>query len=305
MSNAIRAVKTEALIEQTMAADQGAAFRGFLKLVLPHMEDAYRTETEGFRSHMGASGVGDPCGRAVWYSFRWATAPHFSGRMQRLFNRGHIEEARFIASLLMIGVQIWQQDENGHQFRISGAEGHYGGSGDGIGIGIPDLPPFTRFLCEFKTHNDKSYKLLLKDGVRISKPEHYIQMQQYMRKMGLTVGLYGATNKNDDDYYYELIPLDTECADQYIERAEKIVWAENAPSRIGNPPSAGNWACKFCDHKPVCFLKAKPAVNCRTCQYSKPAEDKQWFCRLHNQTIPKEIQYTGCAQWSKHPDIGA
>ena len=220
MPNVILATHTVAKIDAMVKADQGSAFREWLGKVIGHIGDAYRTGNEGHRSHMGASLIGGECARAVWYNFRWATKSNFEGRLLRLFNRGHLEEARFIAMLLMIGCDIYQQDENGNQFRISHAEGHFGGSGDGVAVGIPDLPPGTAALTEFKTHNDKSFTELKAKGVRDAKFEHYVQMNVYMRKMGLAVALYLAVNKNTDELYGEIIPLDSAVADQFLDRGD-------------------------------------------------------------------------------------
>lgn len=295
------AVKTMALIDAMLERDQGALYRLTLQKVLPHLEDAYRGKDDAFRGHMGASMMGGSCGRAIWYSFRWYTKPHFPGRILRLFNRGHLEEGRIIALLLAAGIEVWQQDENGKQFRISGSHGHYGGSGDGIARGLPDLPPGTPVVLEFKTHNDKSFASIVKDGVRASKLVHWVQTQQYMRKMSIAVTLYVAVNKNDDSLYMELIPIDTAAADQYIERADKLIWMKEEPARIGNPPSPGNFECKWCDHKPVCWLKAEPDRNCRTCAKSEPVQtgNAVWRCHLHNVDIPKEVQLTGCDWYVK------
>ncbi len=35
---------------------------------------------DGFREHLGASLIGKPCSRALWFDFRWVTASRFSGR---------------------------------------------------------------------------------------------------------------------------------------------------------------------------------------------------------------------------------
>lgn len=297
------AVKTMAAIDAAIESDQGAAYRTTLQRVLPHLGDAYRGADDAFRTHMGASMMGTNCGRAIWYSFRWYTRPTFPGRILRLFNRGHLEEGRVIAALLIAGIEVWQQDENGKQFRINGSHGHYGGSGDGIIRGIPDLPVGTPCVLEIKTHNDASFKKLLKDGVKASKPVHAIQTQQYMRKMLIPITLYVAVNKNDESFYMELIPLDIEEADRYIDRADKLIWLQQAPTRIGNPPSPGNFECKWCDHKPVCWMKAEPDFNCRTCVSSVPNTkgDGSWSCNLHHNDIPKEIQLVGCAQYSHYP----
>lgn len=314
MASVILAPKTLAAIENTIASDQGALFRKFLGQVIPHMSDAYRSEPESFRSHMGASIMGGKCGRSIWYSFRWATKSNFTGRIQRLFNRGHLEEARFIACLLAIGVTVYQHDDNGKQFRISGSAGHYGGSGDGVGINIPDLPAGLAAVLEFKTHNDASFKKLVKEGVRSAKFEHFVQMQQYMRKMGLTVALYMAVNKNTDELYAEIIMLDIATADTFIDRADKIIWMQFAPEKIGSPPSPGNFDCKWCDHKPVCFQKVAPAMNCRTCGYAMPSRtgDATWLCtnpvfqppQGGHLVLSKAVQELGCTQYSQHPDMG-
>lgn len=295
------ATRTLDAINASLEKDQGAAYRKFLEKVIPHIGDAYRGEDKSpFRAHMGASGIGEDCARAIWYGFRWATVPKFKGRILRLFNRGHLEEARFIALLLSIGVQVFQQDENGKQFRISDAGGHFGGSGDGVGLNIPDVPPGTPCLLEFKTHSEKSFLDVVKNGVQSSKLKHYVQMQTYMRKMNLTVALYGAVNKNNDELYLEIVLLDTIIADQYIDRGRQLVFMPQPPKRISESP--GWFGCKFCDHKPVCHLKHDPAVNCRTCFYSRPTEDGKWLCTNPvglNCILSEDQQLAACSAYLK------
>lgn len=289
------ATKTLAAIDGAIKADQGAAYRGWLAKVLPNIGDAYRTENEPFRSHLGASLLGRECAREIWYNFRWAYRSNFDGRMVRLFNRGHLEEGRFIAMLLTIGCEVYQQDENGKQFRISFAEGHAGGSGDGIVVGLPDLPAGQAALCEFKTHNDKSFKELETKGVQEAKPEHYVQMNIYMYKMGIPVCLYLSVNKNTDAVYGEIVTLEREIAEQYIERGDKLVWMQEPPKRLSETP--GFWKCKFCVFKQICHWQEEPDLNCRTCEYSEPRANGEWYCRYWNSNIPKENQLTGCTNY--------
>lgn len=311
------AIRTLTMIDEMIREDQGSRFRGWLGKVIPHIGDAYREGEEGHRTHLGASILGQECPRAIYYNFHWATKSAFEGRLLRLFNRGHLEEARFIACLLMIGCEVYQQDAAGKQYRISFADGHAGGSGDGVAIGVPDLPQQTAALCEFKTHGEKSFVELagklpewrahLKDpqrnpftgkGVREAKFEHYVQMQLYMRKMGIAAALYVAVNKNTDDLYAEIITLDTSIGDQFLVRGEKIVYATHPPERISNSP--GFFKCRFCDHLPVCQLKKDPDKNCRTCAHSRPVQGDgktgQWHCAKFDNMIPKETQLVGCKE---------
>lgn len=293
------ATQTVAAIDGMIKADQGIEFRRWLGRVIAHVGDAYRTEPDSHRSHMGASLIAGECGRAIWYNFRWATKPNFEGRMIRLFNRGHLEEARFIAMLLMIGCQIYQQDENGKQFRIHHAEGHFGGSGDGIAMGIPDLPQGQVCLTEFKTHNAKSFGELKSKGVREAKFEHFGQMNTYMEKMGIPVCLYLAVNKDNDELYGEIVYLDRVLAGELLDRGERLVWMEEPPPKIARTP--GFWKCRFCDHSPVCHNNALPDINCRTCEFSRPAKNAEWECLAGDSVvvIDKERQLIGCQHWKR------
>lgn len=291
------ATKTLSLIEETIQADQGASFRVWLGRVIGHMDDAYREDDFPYRTHLGASGIGDECGRKIWYGFRWATRAKHGGRLLRLFNRGHLEEARFLAMLLMIGAQVYQQDENGKQFRISDAGGHFGGSGDGVVIGIPDLEPGVAALCEFKTSADKPFQKVKKNGVRAEKFEHFVQMQVYMKKMGIAAALYMVVNKNNDELYAEIVPFQEQVADEFIQRGVELVWMDQLPSRISNTP--GWFQCKWCDHRPVCHLDHEPDLNCRTCAKSKPIEDGTWVCTNTGEVLDKHAQLAACSSYER------
>ena len=65
----------------------------------------------GHRNHLGASLIGNECKRYLWFVFRWCLQEPTTGRKQRLFNRGHREEERFLEWLRGIGCEV--SDVNG------------------------------------------------------------------------------------------------------------------------------------------------------------------------------------------------
>lgn len=300
MQEPILATKTMAAIEVALEADQGARYRQYLKELLPQQDDAYRGQEEWQRKHLGASMIGRPCGRELWYNFRWVKEKKFEGRILRLFNRGHLEEARMVAALLIIDCEVWQLDENGHQFKISDIGGHFASAIDGVVRGIPDMPGVS-LLAEYKTHGDKSFQKVKADGVRKSKFEHYVQMNQYMGDYHLTHALYGAVNKNDDELYFEIVPFDLANYQAFRQRAAEIIHATTPPERVNRSPSW--YQCKFCDFSDICHKGAPVERSCRTCQYVEPLDDGTWICRRDNTILDKQAQIKGCDHFTLNPDI--
>lgn len=299
------ASKTMKAINDAIEADQGSQYRKWLGIVLPTISDAYDPRN-GRRSHLGVSGIGHPCVRKLFLDYRWATKVSNGGRLIRLFNRGHLEEGRFIAALLTAGLQVYQQDAEGKQFRISELGGHFGSAIDGIVIGCPDMPnPNEPILCEMKTHGEKSFKKLVAEGVKESKPIHYVQIQVYMSKMGLGACLYVAVNKNTDDLYCELVPYDPVTADQFIDRGHRVVLADDLP--VGLSTKGVSWfECKHCNKAGICYRGEMPEKNCRTCSYSQALENGTWFCRNTSiaKTITTDDQIAACPHYKVAPYYG-
>lgn len=259
-----------------------------------------KTYDDGHRNHLGASLIGDECKRRIWYGFRWVMSGGFDGRMQRLFNRGHREEERFIEWLRGVGFWISEHTEDGKQHRISAVEGHFGGSLDSIGLApewLPDLRSVGYILVEYKTHNQKSFDKLAKDGVRKTKPQHYVQMCTYGAKYKLKYALYCAINKNDDTLRFEVVELNWNVGIEHERKAEDIILSQTPPPRLSELPSY--FTCKTCNLANICHKGAAYEKNCRSCKFASPVKGGGWFCGTHNGEIPKEFWVKGCAAW--HP----
>jgi hypothetical protein len=235
-----------------------------------------KNKKEKKRGYLGASELGKPCSRELWYNFRWCTEKNFDGRILRLFNRGQREEDVFIEELRGIGCEVWDRDpDTGEQFSIKFCNGHGGGHCDGIIKGLPEAPK-TPHIGEFKTINKKLFFELEKKGVREKYPVYYSQMQIYMNYFGLKRALFLAACKDDDRLYAERVYFSKEDAQALEDRGNMIIAAKEPPVRLSE--RADWYQCKYCDAWDVCHGGKIPAPNCRNCVFATPIEDGQWKC---------------------------
>lgn len=264
--------------------------------------DLYAQETydDGPRKHLGASLIGHECTAYLWFLFRWAAHEKHSGRMQRLFQRGHLEEARYEEYLAGIGIKLSTIDpETGKQYRVSGCGGHFGGSLDGIanidgfaqkhlGFTLPD-----DILAEFKTNGTgAAFQKLFTGKLPVAKYQHYAQTSVYGYKRGFTHVLYLNTCKNDDDMYVEVAKLDHGLGHAMEQRAEYVIRSPKRPMRCSDNPAF--WLCKSCVFADICHNGAPPKVNCRSCRFAVPIEGAEWYCTSANGTIPQDFIPQGC-----------
>lgn len=247
------------------------------------------------RDHLGMSEIGDTCGRKLWYNFRWVKKEKFEGRVLRLFDRGTLEEVRFIKWLEEIGCTIHHTDENDKQYKVSNCQNHFGGSPDAFIL----LPPRYRIqewiLGEFKTWKaDAKWKKLLIDGIYKTNPKHYVQMCSYGYHMQLRYCLYVAINKNTDHIYMEIVPLSWPIGEEMVRKAEEVINAtpDRPPAKIAE--SISYFSCKWCHFKHICHEGDDVEKNCRSCRFSEAVEDGEWHCQVWKANIPKDTIPTGC-----------
>lgn len=262
-----------------------------------YCEETYNT---GFRDHLGASIMGEDCSRKLWYTFRWVKEEFHEGRIQRLFQVGHQAEPRLIQLLRGAGFEVHERDPNTKkQFRITGCNGHYGGSLDGM-CKAPTrygLNTDLVFLNEFKTNGTGAgFANVGKNGVMKEKPKHYAQMCGYGKFYQLKYGLYIIENKNDSDLIIEIVPLDWNYGTILENKASDVINSKFPPSRISDNPDY--FDCKYCFAVNVCHHGEAVEVNCRSCKMSEPVANAEWFCNRFQKIIPKDFIKEGCGYHS-------
>jgi hypothetical protein len=262
---------------------------------------------------IGMSEVGKECDRAIWYSFRWASKPEtFTGPKLRIFKTGHIHEDQIVADLRAGGLIISEHDPDSppnrhtgkmNQWEVRGLDGHLKGKLDGRCWNVPEATK-TEHVLEIKTHNDRSWKAVVKDKVEKAKPEHFMQMQLYMHFTGLTRSLYVAENKNDSKLYTERCEYNMTVCLATLARLEFIRDAQTPPTRLHEDPEAKMaFACKYCKSLAQCHMNDWSRTNCRTCLHSTPVDGGFWHCARWDRNIPYLEQREGCGAHLFIPEL--
>ena len=262
------------------------------------LEATNRTE---LHPRLSASQLGGECERQIWDAFRWLFPPErHDGRKLSIFRTGEVWEQRIVEMLRGAGMEVDDVDPaTGEQFRIVFAGGHASGRTDGKARGVPEAPK-TEHVLEVKTHNDRSFKDLIKKGsVQEAKPAHYAQVQLYLHHQHLTRALYVCVNKNDDTLYSERIDYDPTAAIKLVAKAERLATQDRRPE------------CTC----PSYFLKAgygcapneglMPNRNCRTCLHvtAHLDGDARWSCARHHRDLTIDEQRAGCAHHLFNPHL--
>lgn len=243
------------------------------------------------RTYYGASALGKRCDREMFFYYRKAAEPldpnimtnaeiEVEGAKMRLFDRGHLEEDRFIKRITPFFENVYPVDpETGKQFEIVNCEGMHKGHSDGEadrfilnGITFDDS-----YLLEFKTHNESSFDKLAgkkrpdgtrpwKTSIQKAKSDHYAQIQDYLfHRPHLKGCFYFAVCKNNDDWYIEFVERNTESAVAELERVSKTIWADQAPPKMSGASHTNFYCAYFCDFKAQCFGDKPLRKTCRTC----------------------------------------
>jgi hypothetical protein len=184
------------------------------------------------------------------------------------------------------------------QYRISGANGHYGGSLDG-----KCRPPAKYEVQDdiiislsFKTNNTGAgYAKVATEDLRKSKPLHFAQECQYGYKEGIKYCIYMIENKNDSDITFKVLELDWNYGAELEKKATTIINAKEPPPRISDNPAF--YKCRYCHQAGICHKGEVPEKNCRSCRNTTPVENAEWFCSAHNSNIPKDFIRKGCDAW--------
>lgn len=269
----------------------------------PTLEAADRALEQGQerrrRGHLGMSQIGGPCERAIWYSFRWAVENNFDAPTLKRFEDGHASEAVAISRLRRVpGIELHDTDESGRQFRFEDFGGHFSGSCDGAALGLVQAPK-TWHIVEIKASEkwqdlDKARKKVgEKHALHEWNETYYGQAVLYMHYAGLDRHYLVCVSPGARKWTAVRTDADPVHAEVLRQKAERIIFTDHPPARIGGPDF---WLCRFCDSASVCHEGAWAQRNCRTCLSVSPERDGTWKCAKFGHTLSDHDQSAGCSE---------
>ncbi len=243
-----------------MDFNSSASLSGRLAAIVDQTLEAERDTTPP-RDYLGASRLGVACERQLQFEYAHAPVDHgrgFSGRLLRIFERGHRTEDMVIRWLRLAGFALKTEDADGHQFGFSVAGGRLRGHVDGVLIGGPEDFVYPA-LWENKCLGGKSWREVEKHKLTVAKPIYAAQIAVYQSYLELHEhpALFTAVNADTMEIYAELIPFDASLAQRMSDRAAKIITATEAgdllPRSFADPT---HFECKFCSWADRCWRTA-------------------------------------------------
>ena len=166
--------------------NSSASLSGQIEALMDQALQAERDATPP-RDYLGASRLGAACERQLQYEYAKAPVDHgkgFSGRLLRIFERGHRTEDMVIRWLRMAGFTLKTEDADGHQFGFSVAGGRLRGHIDGVLIAGPDGFAYPA-LWETKCLGGKAWRDVVKHKLAASKPIYAAQIALYQNYLDL------------------------------------------------------------------------------------------------------------------------
>lgn len=222
-------------------------------------------DREPRRKYLGASIVGHHCERYLGYMFHQVPVDGagFSGRLYRIFDRGHKGEDRVAEYLRVAGFDLRTAREDGSQFGFSALGGRFSGHIDGVILSGP-LEIEYPVLWENKILNAKGFGHLYDHGLKESKPVYYGQAQIYEAYMEVGNTLFTAENADTCEIYGQVVPFDPPVAQELSDKAVRIVQS-SAPEELPRcAREKTDFRCKFCAYAVRCWSPSEKTTDTPT-----------------------------------------
>lgn len=210
------------------------------------------------RQYLGASMIGDPCARKIWYEYNNYPRDEISHIGLMAAQSGYFAEEITAKRLQSIeGIELITHNRHNKQIGFSAFDGKFKGHVDGLITGLLQAPK-RQHIWEHKDKDHKKFnefkntkeKFGEKNALENWNIIYFAQAQIYMHFLQcdrhyMTVSYAGGRKYESCRTEYQ-----PEKAAQYIERAEKILNATQEPPRISDKRDF--FMCRWCQFKDIC-----------------------------------------------------
>lgn len=195
------------------------------------------------RDYIGASSIGHPCYRRLWFDFNDYPRAINQARSKRTLEIGKTLEGLIIKWLNEVGVLTKQTMISVVDTELPYFKGHY----DSLIVDKKDLP---KYILEIKTAKDSSFSQFKLHGLKKWDEQYYSQVQSYMGMSGIHKSIIVVLNKDTSEILDEEVHFDE---DYYIglrQKAKVIKEAKIAPPRVNGSPFY--YLCRMCPFSEEC-----------------------------------------------------
>lgn len=223
-----------------------------MRKVLEDNQDASR------RNYLGASEIGDPCARKIWYNYNNYPRKRIESPGLMAIEDGHRTEDLTAARLRMVGgIHLVTHNSDGSQMGFSDFGGKFKGHLDGLIVGLLQAPKkwhvWENKSCghkKFQEFKNAKNKYGEKDALENWNFIYYIQHQIYMHYYECNRGYLTVAYSGGRDYESCRTEYKRDVALQYIDRAKSIIEATQPPKKISE--QSDYYMCRFCPFADIC-----------------------------------------------------
>lgn len=216
------------------------------------------------RDYLGGSRLGDECARKLSYEFHKIPRDPgrgFDGRLLRIFERGHDAETRVVSQLQRAGWQVLRGDVDDPRTSWKTAGGKLAGHADGVVLGGPTVEGLSYpCLLEIKCLNNSNWGSAHREGVRLSHPLYYVQVQTYMAYLNLATAWFLVENADTCELHAEIVPLDLRAAQEASDRGVRIIRTRDPEEMPRAYHTRMARICKECFYQDRCWSSPAPAM---------------------------------------------
>lgn len=205
------------------------------------------------RTYIGASSIGHPCARRIWYDFHSSPKTPFTPNTRVTFDVGKILEGNVLDYIALAvekepSMQLIRPSEENHflycfESEVPLFQGHMDG------ILIVDGKPC---VLEIKTAKSSRFTAFKNKGLQVFSIGYYAQLQAYMGMRGYKHAVLIALNKDSSEFHHEWVVFDPYYYSELCTKAAMIVDAVEPPVRINRNPTY--FVCTTCNYKRTCFF---------------------------------------------------